>query len=132
MAQVSLWLQKYRDLLLPVALISCLGVILVPLPAALMDLLLAANITVSVIILLTTLYIRTPLEFNIFPALLVTTTLARLVLNIATTRLILTEVKADDTDAAGGVILAFGNFVAGDRLEVGLILFIIIFVIQFW
>lgn len=131
MAQVSLWLQKYRDLLLPVALISCLGVILVPLPAALMDLLLAANITVSVIILLTTLYIRTPLEFNIFPALLVTTTLARLVLNIATTRLILTEVKADDTDAAGGVILAFGNFVAGDRLEVGLILFIIIFVIQF-
>lgn len=131
MAQVSLWLQKYRDLLLPVALISCLGVILVPLPAPVMDLLLAANITVSVIILLTTLYIRTPLEFNIFPALLVTTTLARLVLNIATTRLILTEVNADDTDAAGGVILAFGNFVAGDRLEVGLILFIIIFVIQF-
>ena len=131
MAQVSHWLLKYRDLLLPVALISCLGVILVPLPAALMDLLLAANITISVIILLTTIYIRTPMEFNIFPALLVTTTLARLVLNIATTRLILTEVNADNTDAAGGVILAFGNFVAGDRLEVGLILFVIIFVIQF-
>ncbi len=131
MVQVSVWFQKYRDLLLPVALISCLGVILVPLPAALMDLLLAANITISVIVLLTTLYIRTPLEFNIFPALLVTTTLARLVLNIATTRLILTEVTADNTAAAGGVILAFGNFVAGDRLEVGLILFVIIFVIQF-
>jgi flagellar biosynthesis protein FlhA len=131
MVYVSLWLQKYRDLLLPVALISCLGVILVPLPPMLMDMLLAANITISVIVLLTTLYIRSPMEFNIFPALLVTTTLARLVLNIATTRLILTEVTADDTTAAGSVILAFGNFVAGDRLEVGLILFVIIFVIQF-
>lgn len=124
-------LNRYRDLILPVAIIGCVGVILVPLPPMLIDILLAANVAVAVIVLLTTIYIRTPLEFNVFPSLLVATTLARLVLNVATTRLILTRADSDAGAAAGGVIQAFGEFVAGDRIEVGIILFVIIVAIQF-
>ncbi len=92
---------------------------------------LAGNIAVAVIILLTTIYIRTPLEFSVFPTLLLATTLARLVLNVATTRLILTRADSSEAYAAGGVIQAFGEFVAGDRIEVGIILFVIIVAIQF-
>lgn len=124
-------ISKYRDLVLPLAIIGSLVVILVPLPPLLMDLMLAANITVGVIVLLTTVYVGSPLEFNIFPTLLLATTLARLVLNIATTRLILTGAGKNTPDAAGGVIESFGEFVAGDRVEIGLIIFIIIVVIQF-
>src|SRR6476661_7751334 len=112
---VAALLNRYRDLVLPVAIIGCVGVILVPLPTILIDILLAANVAVSVIVLLTTLYIRTPLEFNVFPSLLLATTLARLVLNVATTRLILTRADSDSSAAAGGVIQAFGEFVAGER-----------------
>ena len=125
------FLNKYRDLVLPVAIIGCVGVILVPLPTILIDILLAANVAVSILVLLTTIYIRTPLEFNVFPTLLVATTLARLVLNVATTRLILTRADSDAEAAAGGVIQAFGQFVAGERIEVGIILFVIIVAIQF-
>lgn len=122
---------RYRDLILPIAIIGCVAVIMVPLPPALMDILLSMNITVAVIILLTTVFIRTPLEFSIFPSLLVATTLSRLVLNVATTRLILSNSDTEKLGAAGGVIQAFGEFVSGDRIEVGIILFIIIIVIQF-
>lgn len=124
-------LGRWQDLVLPLGIITSVLVILVPMPAALIDVLLAANITVSVIILLTTIYVRTPLEFNIFPSLLLATTLGRLVLNVASTRLILTNAVVAKMWAAGGVIKAFGEFVAGDRLVVGLILFVIIVVIQF-
>ena len=123
---------RAKDLILPVAIIASLLVILVPLPPALMDVLLVGNITVAVIVLLTTIYVRTPLEFSIFPSLLLATTLARLVLNVATTRLILTRAGADREQAAGGVITAFSDFVAGDgKIVVGLIIFVIIIVIQF-
>ncbi len=124
-------LTRYRELIFPVSIIACIGVILVPLPTGVMDVLLAGNITVSVIVLLTTIYIKTPLEFNIFPSLLVATTLGRLVLNVATTRLILTRADTDELGAAGGVIQAFGEFVSGDRLEVGIVIFVIIVLIQF-
>ncbi|MGV3483068.1 MAG: flagellar biosynthesis protein FlhA [Planctomycetaceae bacterium] len=124
-------LRRYRDLVLPVGIIACLFVILIPLPPVLMDLLLATNITVGVIVLLTTIYVKTPLEFSIFPSLLLATTLARLVLNVATTRLILTGAENDKMGAAGGVIQAFGEFVSGDSIEVGLIIFGIIILIQF-
>lgn len=124
-------LTRYRDLVLPLGIIACLVVILVPLPTPLMDLLLAANITVGVIVLLTTIYVASPLEFSVFPSLLLATTLARLVLNVATTRLILTGANANEMSAAGGMIQGFGEFVAGDRLEIGLIIFVIIVLIQF-
>ena len=124
-------LSAWQNLVLPFGLISSFLVILVPLPTPLMDLLLAANITVAVIVLLTTIYVRSPLDFNIFPSLLLATTLGRLVLNVATTRLILTQAETNTDAAAGGVIQAFGDFVAGDRIVVGLIIFVIIVVIQF-
>ncbi len=119
------------EFVLPVGLISCLIVILVPLPAAVIDLLLVGSITLSVIVLLTTIHIRKPLEFNIFPSLLLGVTLGRLVLNIATTRLILTQADHQGQHAAGGVIEAFGDFVAGGNLIVGIIIFAIIVLIQF-
>ena len=122
---------RWQDLILPIGLIASILVILVPMPAAAMDVLLAANITISVIVLLTTVYVRTPLEFSIFPSLLLATTLARLVLNVASTRLILTRAGEDGMYAAGGVIKSFGEFVAGDHLVVGVIIFVIIIVIQF-
>ncbi len=122
---------KYRELILPVSIIACIGVILVPLPPFLLDILLAGNVTVAVIILLTTIYVGTPLEFNVFPTLLVATTLSRLVLNVATTRLILTHGATDAQGAAGEVIQAFGEFVSGDQLIVGIVIFVIIVIIQF-
>ena len=122
---------QIRDLVLPMAIISSVLVIIMPLPPALMSALLIVNITVAVIILLTTIYVRTPLEFNIFPTLLLATTLFRLVLNVATTRLILTRAEDDGMLAAGRVILTFGEFVAGDKIVVGLIIFTIIVLIQF-
>src|SRR6478752_733725 len=114
---------RWQDLILPLSLIASVLVIIVPLPSAVLDVLLAANITLAVIVLLTTIYVRTPLEFNIFPSLLLATTLGRLVLNVASTRLILTKAGDDGMEAAGGVIHAFGEFVAGDRLVVGIIIF---------
>lgn len=100
---LTAWLAR-QHLILPVALIASVLVILVPLPTVLVDVLLAANITVAVLMLLTTIYVRTPLEFSIFPSLLLVTTLARLVLNVATTRLILTQAGSEGLDAAGEVV----------------------------
>jgi flagellar biosynthesis protein FlhA len=124
-------LARWQDLILPVGIITSILVLLVPLPARIMDVLLTANITVAVIVLLTTIYVRTPLEFNIFPSLLLATTLGRLVLNVASTRLILTRAGDEGMDGAGLVIQSFGQFVAGESFVVGLIIFIIIVVIQF-
>ena len=124
-------LGRAQDLILPVAMIASVLVIMVPLPAALLDVLLAANITVAVLVLLTTIYVRQPLEFSVFPSLLLATTLARLVLNVATTRLILTRAGSDGLYAAGHVVSSFADFVAGDRIVVGIIIFVIIVVIQF-
>ena len=119
------------DLVLPLGLIAAVLVIMVPLPAALLDVMLALNISVAVIMLLTTIYVRTPLEFSVFPSLLLATTLGRLVLNVATTRLILTRGATHGLDAAGEVVRSFGEFVAGDKIVVGIILFVIIVLIQF-
>lgn len=124
-------IEKSSELLFPIGMIACVLVILVPIPPGLLDLLLSFNIAAAAIILLTTISVSTPLEFSVFPTLLVATTLARLVLNIATTRLILTRSDTDGLEAAGQVIQAFGKFVTGDKLEVGIVLFIIIFVINF-
>lgn len=122
---------RYRDAIVPISIIACIVVILVPLPTWLLDILLSANVGLAVVVLLTTIYVSSPLEFNIFPAMLVATTLSRLVLNLATTRLILTRDGNAGGETAGRVIEAFGEFVAGDRIEVGLILFLIIFLINF-
>jgi len=131
MSSFETFLNRCRDLVFPVGVVACVIVILVPLPPFLLDILLSMNIAVAAIVLLTTISIGSPLEFSVFPTMLVVTTLGRLVLNIASTRLILTRTDTDGLGAAGGVIQAFGEFVSGDRLAVGIILFIIIFVINF-
>jgi flagellar biosynthesis protein FlhA len=124
-------LGRAQDLIFPIAIIASVLVIMVPLPAALMDVFLAANITVAVLVLLTTISVKQPLEFSVFPSMLLATTLARLVLNVAVTRLILTRAGTDGVNAAGHVVASFANFVAGDKIVVGIIIFIIIVVIQF-
>ena len=116
---------KYRGMLLPVCVLALILVILIPLPTSLMDLLLLINITLSGVILVTVMYVAGPLEFSSFPSLLLGMTLLRLVLNTATTRLILT--KGD----AGQVIFTFGDFVARGSLVVAVIIFAIIVIIQF-
>ncbi len=122
---------RATELLLPVGLMVCLLVILTPLPAAVLDLLLIGNIALSAIVLLTTIYVAAPLEFSVFPTVLLATTLGRLVLNVSTTRLILTEGASSGLSAAGGVIQSFGQFVAGDQVVVGVVMFCIIATIQF-
>ncbi|MDB2687065.1 flagellar biosynthesis protein FlhA [Mariniblastus sp.] len=123
--------KSWPDYLLPIGIIACLMVIFVPLPPMVMDIMLAANISVAVIILLATVYAKSPLELSVFPSLLLVTTLARLALNVGTTRLILTRGAIDGDQAAGGVIQGFSQFVAGDSLAVGFVIFAIILVIQF-
>ena len=118
-------------LVFPVLLVLSVLVVIVPVPPMVLDLLLAANITASVVILLTTVFVAKPLDFSVFPSLLLIATLARLVLNVASTRLILTRAATHETQAAGEVIEAFAKFVAQDQLMVGLILFAIVVVIQF-
>ena len=117
--------------ILPVTLIGALVVLLVPVPGVVMDLLLAANVTVSVLILMTTINISSPQQFSSFPTLLLTTTLTRLVLNVASTRLILLDGGTKGLDAAGDVIKSFGSFVAGDNILVGVVMFGIMVIIQF-
>ncbi|MGA2497578.1 MAG: flagellar biosynthesis protein FlhA [Tepidisphaeraceae bacterium] len=126
-------LHQNRGLLFPAAFISLLFVILVPLPTFLLDILLVLNLALSTIVLVTTVFVQSPLEFSVFPSLLLGTTLFRLVLNAATTRLILTvgERGGDPLHGAGEVVLGFSNFVAGGSLAVGVIIFLIIVVIQF-
>ena len=118
-------------LVFPILVVLSVLVLVAPVPAFVLDLLLAANVTASVLVLLTTISVRKPLEFSVFPSLLLVMTLARLVLNVASTRLILTRAHTSGTDAAGAVIEAFGKFVAQGQLAVGLILFSIVVVIQF-
>lgn len=128
-------LHENRGMIFPISFIALLAVLLVPLPTSLMDLLLVLNLTLAVIVLVTTIYIKSPLEFAVFPSLLLAVTLFRLVLNVATTRLILTAGDATTAEqaqmAAGHVVFEFSNFVAGGQLAVGIIIFLIIFVIQF-
>ncbi len=126
----AVWLEKNRGMLLPLGATALIFVLLVPLPTGVLDLLLSANIAMSAIVLLTTMYVQHPLELSAFPSLLLSLTMVRLVLNTATTRLILTNAQ-EGTAAAGHVVEAFGNFVTAGSITVGVIIFIILTVIQF-
>ena len=113
------------ELLLSVGLLGLLIVFLIPLPTYLLDLLLAFNLSATILLLLITLTVRQPLEFSTFPSLLLLLTLFRLSLNVATTRLVLLD------GDAGKVVLAFGKFVVGGNLIVGMVIFLILIIIQF-
>ena len=127
----STGLSRLAGAVLPATIIGAILVFIIPVPPLVLDFLQSANITVAVLVLLTTLAIRSPQDFSAFPTVLLTTTLTRLVLNVATTRLVLTRGGEHGLEAAGGVIRAFGEFVAGDKVIVGAILFLILVVIQF-
>lgn len=122
---------KIQDVLVPCFVIFSLIVALITLPAALMDLLLSLSIALAVVILMTTFFIRKPLDFSIFPTILLITTLFRLTMNIATTRLILSRAGEAGDLAAGEVIKTFSSFVTGESLVVGIVIFTLFIVIQF-
>ena len=114
----------------PVAVMVIVLMMVLPIPPFLLDLLISLNITLSVITLVATMYITRPVEFSVYPSLLLLLTLLRLSLNISSTRLILLGGHAG-TDAAGDVIEAFGNFVVGGNYVVGVVIFILLIAIQY-
>ena len=125
---------KRKHFLVPIFLLGLIAVLVIPLPPAMLDIFLAANISLAALILLITVYTKSPLDFSVFPALLLITTLGRLVLNVASTRLILsadTSTPEQGEAIAGHVIEAFGTFVAGSNIVVGGIIFLILIVVQF-
>ncbi len=121
---------RRSDLVLAVGVIGILTVLVAPLPAMLLDFLLTTNLTISLLILFVAMYVRRPLEFSVFPSLLLVATLYRLSLNVAATRLILLH-GSEGPDAAGRVIQGFGQFMVGGNFIVGIVLFLILLVIQF-
>jgi flagellar biosynthesis protein FlhA len=118
------------DLALAFGVLTILVVLIMPLPAIVLDLFLAISITLSILILMTALFIQTPLEFSAFPTILLISTMLRLSLNMASTRLILSH-GHEGTAAAGHVIEAFGNFVMGGNFVIGIIVFAILVIVNF-
>ncbi|MES3038647.1 MAG: flagellar biosynthesis protein FlhA [Bdellovibrionota bacterium] len=121
---------KNTDLLVAFGLMGILAVMIIPLPPILLDIALTFSLALSIMVLLTAVYTKRALDFTAFPSLLLMTTLFRLSLNVATTRLILTE-GHNGTHAAGAVVEAFGNFVVGNNYVIGFIVFLILIVINF-
>jgi len=121
---------KRGDLALAFGVLTILVVLILPLPAVVLDLFLAISITLSILILMTALFIQAPLEFSSFPTVLLISTMLRLSLNMASTRLILSH-GHEGTAAAGHVIEAFGNFVMGGNFVIGIIVFTILVIVNF-
>ncbi|MCB0330940.1 MAG: flagellar biosynthesis protein FlhA [Bdellovibrionales bacterium] len=113
----------------PIALIGILTILIIPIPTALLDIFLALNITISLVILFVSLYMGRAIDFTSFPALLLVTTLFRLAMNVASTRLILLN-GDQGLDAAGNVIQAFGEFVVGGNYVIGVVIFIAISIVN--
>lgn len=114
------------DTLLAVMVLSIVGVMIVPLPAGMLDILLTINLSFSLVVLVNALYVRGPLELSTFPTIMLIATLLRLALNVASTRLILGEAYAGD------MISSFGSFVVKDNYVVGFVVFLILVAIQFF
>src|ERR1700709_2839757 len=121
---------KRGDIALAIGVLTILVVLILPLPPILLDLALAISITLSVLILMTSLFIQTPLEFSAFPTILLISTMLRLSLNLASTRLILAH-GHEGTTAAGHVIEAFGNFVMSGNFVIGILVFPILVIVNF-
>ncbi|NTW40312.1 MAG: FHIPEP family type III secretion protein, partial [Cellulomonadaceae bacterium] len=117
--------KRLMQLAVPVGVVGVVLLLVVPLPAFMLDLLITFNIVLSLVVLLTSMYVKRPLDFSVFPSLLLVLTLFRLGLNVASTRLVLRD------GFAGQVIDAFGHFVVGGSLVIGLVIFLILVVIQF-
>ena len=118
-------LSERQDVILAVFVVSVIFMLIIPLPTTLVDVLIASNMSIAVILLMVAVYLSSPLDFAAFPSVLLITTLFRLALSISTTRLIL--LQAD----AGRIVETFGNFVVGGNLVVGLVIFLILTIVQF-
>ena len=118
-------LTRNQDVILGVCVVGILAVLIIPIPTWLLDILLSINIALAIVVMLSTIYLRNPVDFIVFPSLLLILTLFRLSLNVASTRLILSQANA------GAVIDAFGGFVTAGSYIVGFIIFSILVVIQF-
>ncbi len=118
------------DIGLALGVVALLSVLVLPLPTVLLDMGLALSVTASVLVLMVALFLTRPLDFTSFPTLLLLTTLLRLSLNVATTRLILSHGNEGPT-AAGHVVAAFGGFLMGGDVVIGLIIFAILLVVNF-
>ena len=121
----SSFFSRFGDLVLAVLVVCIIGLLIIPLPTAVVDLLISINLMISTVMLMLSLYLPRALAFSTFPSMLLFTTLYRLALNVTTTRLIL--LKAD----AGEIIYTFGNFVVGGNFIVGAVIFLIITIVQF-
>ncbi len=121
---------KRTDIAFAFGMVFILMMLIMPMPGWLLDIMLAASITFSVMVLMTTVFISKPLEFNSFPTILLVATMLRLSLNLASTRLILSEGHTG-TDAAGEVIEAFGQFLMGGEVVIGIIVFSILVIVNF-
>jgi flagellar biosynthesis protein FlhA len=122
--------RRVSALLAPAAILTVVLLMVVPLPPFLLDLLLSVDIGLAVVLLLTAIYVKQPVEFSVFPSLLLMLTLIRLALNVASTRLVLLH-GSDGVDAAGHVIMSFGQFVVGGNFIVGIVIFVVLVIIQF-
>ncbi len=122
--------REAADIIMVVGVMCILMTMILPIPPVLLDLLLALNIALAIIVLITTMYSLNPLDFNIFPSMLLVLTLFRLSVNVASTRLILLR-GGEGASAAGSIIMAFGNFVVGGNYVVGLVIFIILVIVNF-
>ena len=131
MSRLAAWVGEHRDVLFAVALLSLLGAIVVPLPPALLDLLLVLSLTLSVLLLLVVVGVREPLALSAFPTVLLLSTAFRLAVNIATTRQILGNAAGEGTAAAGRVVEAFGLIVAGADPLIGFVIFAILLLVNF-
>ena len=121
---------SFSEIAVPIAVLAIVLAMITPLPAFLLDLLISANITLGVIVLMVSMYITRPVEFSVFPTSLLLLTLFRLALNISSSRLILLEGNSG-TSAAGAVIEAFGNFVVGGNYVIGVVIFLVLIAIQY-
>ena len=122
---IGSFIQKYSDVIIAVTLVMIVIMMIIPLPTALLDVLICLNITIALVVVMSAIYNEEALDLSVFPSLLLVTTLFRLALNISATRLILIG------GYAGEVITAFGNFVVGGNPVVGFIMFIILVIINF-
>jgi len=125
------FLTQNSDLAVAVGLLLILGVMIIPVPPFVLDLLLAITLSLAVVILLVSVYTKKPLDFSTFPAVLLVSTLFRLSLNVASTRNILLRGGSEGTSAAGEIIRSFGEFVVEGNFVVGIIVFIILVIINF-
>jgi flagellar biosynthesis protein FlhA len=130
--QLPEWLSTFaaKGLAAPIIIVMLLGMMILPLPAFALDVLFSFNIALSIIVLLTSLYSVKPLDFMAFPAVLLVSTMLRLSLNVASTRVVLTEGHTGP-DAAGKVVEAFGHFLIGGNYFVGIVVFVILTIINF-